>query len=74
MEDVIEIQTKPVDLFKVKKIVEGAGGKILESKMEYIPKANAPLPDEAAKQKVIQLLEALEEQPEVDEVFTNAEL
>lgn len=74
MEDVVEIQTKPVDLFKVKKAVEEAGGKILEAKLEYIPKANVNLPDEVAKEKVINLLEALEDQAEVDEVFTNGEL
>jgi len=74
MEDVVEIQTKPIDLFKVKKAVEEAGGKILEAKLEYIPKANVNLPDEAAKEKVINLLEALEDQAEVDEVFTNGEL
>ena len=32
------------------------------------------IPDEAAKEKVINLLEALEDQAEVDEVFTNGEL
>lgn len=67
------IYTKPKKLEEVKKNIEFKAIKIDSAKLEMIPKTYTDIPEDK-KQSVINLLSALEELDDVDEVYTNANL
>ncbi len=69
----IYIYTKPSELEKVKKALEFKTIKIVSAKLEMIPKNYVEISD-SNKESIIKLLEALEENDDVGEVFTNASL
>ncbi len=62
------VQTEPKDLMKVKRAIEQAGMKVLEVELSF-----EPLQTVKAGQGMTELLEALEDQPEVVATYTNAD-
>lgn len=73
LEEQIYIYTKPYELEKVKKALEFKTIKIVSAKLEMMPKNYVKISDDN-KESIIKLLEALEENDDVGEVFTNADL
>ena len=69
-EGVIRIFTEQSDLQKIQESLEKKGCKILEASLAYIPKTTASV-DEKAKMEYEKLLEALDEQDDVDEIYDN---
>lgn len=67
------VYTDPKKLEEVKKNIEFRAIKIDSAKLEMVPKTYAEIAD-SKKQSVINLLEAIEELEDVDEVYTNANL
>ena len=69
-EGVMKIFTDPSNLQKVQENLEKNGFKILEAELAYLPKNTAKI-DEKNRATYEKLLEALDEQEDVDEIFDN---
>lgn len=67
------VYTEPKKLEEVKKNIEFKTIKIDNAKLEMIPKAYATI-SENKKESIIKLLEELEDDQDINEVYTNAEL
>lgn len=67
------IYTKPKDLEEVKKNIEFKSLKIESAKIEMNPKVYSDIADDK-KETVIKLLTAIEDDEDVDEVYTNVNL
>ena len=68
--DVFEVLTDPADLAAVRASLEAAGVEVEESQVAQRPKSLVPL-DEAGAVKLMKLIDALEEQDDVDAVHAN---
>lgn len=73
-EDVFEIYTSPADFHNVREALEKKGLSFLSAEVQKIPQNTVALPDEDTIQKIQKLLEMLEENDDVQNVFHNAEL
>lgn len=66
------ITTSPDDMLKVKEALEGIGvDKFLESEVTYIPNMEVEVSDEEQKEKVLSLIEQLEDIDDVQSVYFN---
>lgn len=72
--DVIEIYTKPTELNKVKQALLTAGVTIQEYKLALVPTTTVKITDANIARKVIQLMDALEDNEDVTEVFSNFDI
>ncbi|MDE6372748.1 MAG: YebC/PmpR family DNA-binding transcriptional regulator, partial [Clostridia bacterium] len=73
-EDVFEIYTDPNSLGEVRESIEKEGSlKILSAQVDRIP-SNTVKPDKDAEAKVLKLLDMLEDNDDVQNVYHNAEL
>jgi len=68
--DVYEVLCEPADLATVRAALTGAGVEIEEAQVSQRPKSLVPL-DEAGAVKLLRLIDALEEQDDVDAVHAN---
>src|SRR5918912_336702 len=68
--DVFEVLTDPADLAAVRAALEEAGVEVEDSQVSQRPKSLVPL-DEAGAVKLMKLIDALEEQDDVDTVQAN---
>ena len=71
-EDGFEIITDPAHFEAVHRAVEGRGLKPAVAEIAALPELTVPLEDEAAAAEVARLVEALEEDDDVKEVYSNA--
>jgi YebC/PmpR family DNA-binding regulatory protein len=71
--DVYELYTAPADLHSVVVELENMGVESLESKLTMIPKTTLEV-DEKSIGTVLKLMESLEDQDDVQDVFTNVEI
>jgi len=69
---IVRIETAREDLSKVTKFLEEKWYKIESSEIEYIPENTVKL-DENGEQKLQKLIDALEEDDDVDSIYHNAE-
>jgi YebC/PmpR family DNA-binding regulatory protein len=69
-DDVFEILTEPADLSAVREALETAGVEVESSELRQQPKTRVPVDDDAAPQ-LLRLIDALEEQDDVDVVQAN---
>ena len=72
-EGVYEVVTSPAAYTQAREALEGAGLNIVSSGIEMIPQ-NTVTPDEATAAKVIRLIDMLEENDDVQNVYHNANL
>jgi transcriptional/translational regulatory protein YebC/TACO1 len=68
--DVFEVLCDPSDLAAIRGALEEAGIEVEESQVAQRPKSLVPL-DEAGAVKLMKLIDALEEQDDVDAVHAN---
>ncbi len=73
-DDVMEIYTKPNELNQVRQALINAGVTIQEDKLALVPTTTAKITDPNTASKVIQLMDALEDNEDVTEVFSNFEI
>lgn len=73
-EDGFEILTAPGDFSMVREALEKAGYEFISAERQKIPQTNVDIEDEEVLQKVQKLLEMLEDNDDVMEVFHNANL
>ena len=69
--NVLEIYTEPNDLEKVKENLEKARIKIEDASLDWIPKNEVEIKDESLKNQLERLFEALDENEDVNEIFSN---
>jgi len=67
----IAIMTKPGDLARMKKMFEEKGVVIEKAEFDYKAKSPAMVSDLAIKSKIEELLEALDENDDVQEIYSN---
>ncbi|MDR2654884.1 MAG: YebC/PmpR family DNA-binding transcriptional regulator [Oscillospiraceae bacterium] len=72
-EDIAEITAEPSDLRSVREALEEAGYNILSAEVEQLPSTYAAISDAESAQKMIRLLEALEDSDDVQNVWHNWE-
>ena len=66
------ITTAPDDMLKVKEALEAVGvSSFLESEVTYIPNMEVEVTDEEQKEKVLSLIEQLEDIDDVQSVYFN---
>ena len=73
-DDAFEIYTAPNDFSTVREALEKAGYAFLSADKQMIPQNTVALPDEEAIAKVQKLLDMLDDNDDVTEVYHNAEL
>jgi transcriptional/translational regulatory protein YebC/TACO1 len=69
-DDVYEILCDPSDLSAVRAALDEAGVEVETSEISQLPKSRVPL-DEDAATKLMKLIDALEDQDDVDAVHAN---
>jgi YebC/PmpR family DNA-binding regulatory protein len=69
-DDVFEVLTEPADLTAVRAALEETGVQVESSEVVQRPKTTVPLDEEAAR-KVLKLIDALEDNDDVDTVHAN---
>lgn len=73
-EEAFEIITAPNDFSAVREALEGKGYSFLSAERGYLPQMTNSIPDEEVLAKVLKLLDMLEENDDIVEVYHNAEL
>lgn len=71
--ETINIYTEPHELQKIKDEIEKAGFKLADAGLVFIPKNTVTLNDSSIKNSYENLLEALDEQDDVEDIFDNIE-
>src|SRR5215207_10961463 len=72
-DDDVEVLTEPADLTTVRAALDQAGVEVEEQQVAWIPKSRVPVEEDAAP-KVLRLVDALEENDDVDEVHANFDI
>ena len=72
--DVWEVYTPPKQLAQVKQNLINAGVSVLEDKLTLVPTTMVSVNDPATAKKVLGLMEVLDENPDVSEVFANFDI
>lgn len=70
-EETMEIYTKPEELEKVKNILSEKNLKVDDSSLVWVPKNETQIEDQKAKERLEKLFEALDDNEDVNEVYTN---
>ncbi len=74
MDDAFEVTTDPNDFSAVRESLEGQGLVLLSAEVQMIPQNTVALPDDEAILKIQKLLDMLEDNDDVQNVWHNAEL
>jgi len=70
-EDILEVYTKPENLENLKNVFKNQGLEIDNSGLEWVPKNEIEIRDEATKKQIENLLDALDENDDVKDVYSN---
>lgn len=73
-DDSIAVYTKPNELEIVKKAIESQGLNVKEAGLSWEPKELIKIRDKAEAQKILQLMEAIEELEEITAVYSNFDI
>ena len=73
IDDVMVVYTKPEDLYKVKENLEKNNIKINDTGFEWKAKNTIKIDDEKVNARIEKLFEALDEQEDINDVFSNLE-
>jgi YebC/PmpR family DNA-binding regulatory protein len=69
-----QVVAQPENLSAVRQAIEAAGIAIQSAELTMVPKTTVELEDEAAARKVIRLMDALEENDDVQDVYANFDI
>lgn len=72
-DDVYQVYTSPSELDSVRAKLESGGAEVVSADLTMVPKTTVTLEGEDAE-KMVRLLEALDEQDDVSEVYTNFDM
>lgn len=73
-ENYYEIRTAPTDLYSVKENLEKEGVNIEKAELTKIPTTTVEIKNEETAEKLLKLLDALEEQDDVQKVYSNFDM
>lgn len=73
-EGMVEVLTVPGDFSAVREALEGAGYEFASAEIAMLPQNTVALPDEDTEKKVVKLIEMLDDNDDVQNVYHNAEL
>lgn len=73
-DDTVEVYTDPKDLHNVKKKMQEAGFNTESAEITFIPENEIKIDDEVSAKKVLKLMEALEEDEDVSNVYSNFDI
>lgn len=73
-EDIIEVTSAPEDMETVKEALENAGLKVALSEIAMLPETEVKVLDTEAAEKLLKLVDALEEHDDVQNVYTNFDI
>ncbi|HRV82582.1 MAG TPA: YebC/PmpR family DNA-binding transcriptional regulator, partial [Planctomycetota bacterium] len=73
-EEVATIQGAPADFLAIKVALEAAGVALLSAETGYLPETSAPIDDKDVARKVLKLIEGLEDNEDVQNVYANYEM
>jgi YebC/PmpR family DNA-binding regulatory protein len=73
-ENYYEIRTSPSELYTVKENLEKAGVNVEKAELTKIPTTTVEIKDEETAEKLLKLLDALEEQDDVQKVYSNFDI
>jgi len=71
---VLEVYTSPEQLEEVKENLEKRNIKIEEVSLDWVPKEEVEIKDQESKQKIMNLFEALDEHPDIQEIYSNLKM
>ncbi len=69
-----QVSSAPEALFAVREAIEGAGIEVESVEVGLVPKTNVTVGDEAAARKILRLMDALEENDDVQDVYANFDI
>ncbi len=69
-----QVIAAPEDLTGVREAIEAAGFTVESSELTMIPKTTVEVEDEATAKKVLRLMDALEENDDVQDVYANFDI
>jgi YebC/PmpR family DNA-binding regulatory protein len=69
--NILEVQTKPAELNTVKNNLEEKGIKVESASLDWVPKIPIKLEDEKVKEQTEKFFEALDEQDDIQEIYSN---
>jgi transcriptional/translational regulatory protein YebC/TACO1 len=69
-----EVISSPDDLQTVRAALEGAGISYESADLTMLPKTTVPVEDESAAKKLLRLMDALEENDDVQDVYANFDI
>jgi YebC/PmpR family DNA-binding regulatory protein len=69
-----EVSSAPEALLRLREAINGAGFPIESVEVALVPKTTVPIDDETTARKVLRLMEALEENDDVQDVFANFDI
>jgi len=72
--DALEVYTKPDELENTKKNLEKSGIKIKDASLDWVPKNEMKIEDESIKKQLEKLFEALDDNDDVNEIYSNVDL
>ncbi len=72
--DHFEVLCPMNDYYTVAKALEDAGVNVTESEIAYIPNSTIPVSDEESARKVMKLIDALEDNEDVKNVYSNVDI
>jgi YebC/PmpR family DNA-binding regulatory protein len=72
--DVFQVVADPESLVAVREAIEAAGFSVEESDVTMVAKTTVEVEDEAAAKKVLRLIEALEDNDDVQDVYANFDI
>jgi YebC/PmpR family DNA-binding regulatory protein len=73
-DETIDVTTGPADWSKVRDYFKQRGGEIVTAGLKFVPSQKAEIKDAETARKVMRLMSALEEDDDVSEVHTNADI
>ncbi len=72
--DVIHVTSAPESLAAVRAAIEGAGFTVDSAELQLVPKTTVAIEDEGKARQVMRLIEALEENDDVQDVYANFDI
>jgi YebC/PmpR family DNA-binding regulatory protein len=73
-ESSFQVTSAPDDLFSVRQALEAAGIQIESAEITMLPKTTVRIEDESAARKLLRLMEALEENDDIQDVYANFDI
>jgi YebC/PmpR family DNA-binding regulatory protein len=69
-----QVTSAPEDLSAVRAAIEAAGFEVESAELTMVPKTTVAVEDEAAAKKIVRLMDALEDNDDVQDVYANFDI